>query len=110
AGDRIRMVFVRRAWVAAQASRVAGARRYTGAVARAYRWLAAGAALYCSGLVVQGILVGTLNPAPGLSFTDLPPLLALAAVAVGIALLAMAAREGPSPPSEGPPGSARLWP
>src|SRR6202008_3420499 len=69
-------------------------RGYQGAVARGYRWLAAGAALYCSGLVVQGILGGTLNPAPGLSFTDLPPLLALAAVAIGIAGLTIAAREG----------------
>src|SRR5207237_538401 len=79
--------------------------RYTGAVARAYRWLAVGAALYCSGLVVQGVLGGTLNPAPGLSFTDLPPLLALAAVAVGIALLTMAEREVTSSPQEGSAGS-----
>src|SRR5436190_3758722 len=93
------------AWFAAAVSLWLGARRYTGAVARAYRWLAAGAALYCSGLVVQGILGGTLNPAPGLSFTDLPPLLALAAVAVGIAMLAMAEREVTSSPQEGSAGS-----
>ena len=93
------------AWCAAAVSLWLGARRYEGAVARAYRWLAAGAALYCSGLVVQGILGGTLNPAPGLSFTDLPPLLALAAVAVGIAMLTMAEREVTSSPQEGSAGS-----
>ncbi len=93
------------AWCAAAVSLWLGARRYEGAVARAYRWLAAGAALYCSGLVVQGILGGTLNPAPGLSSTDLPPLLALAAVAVGIAMLTMAEREVSSSPQEGSAGS-----
>jgi len=82
------------AWFAAAVSLWLGARRYDGAVGRAYRWLAAGAALYCAGLVLQGILGGTLNPATGLSFTDLPPLLALTAVAVGIAMLATAERGG----------------
>ena len=86
------------AWFAAAVSLWLGARRYDSAVGRAYRWLAAGAALYCAGLVIQGILGGTLNPAPGLSFTDLPSLLALAAVAVGIAMLATAEREGGSGP------------
>ncbi len=84
------------AWCAAAVSLWLGARRYDNAVERAYRWLAGGAALYCAGLVIQGILGGTLNPAPGLSFTDLPSLLALAAVAVGIAMLATAEREGGS--------------
>ena len=93
------------AWCAAAVSLWLGARRYESAVARGYRWLAAGAALYCSGLVVQGILGGTLNPAPGLSFTDLPPLLALAAVAIGIAVLTMAEREVTSSPQEGSAGS-----
>jgi diguanylate cyclase (GGDEF)-like protein/PAS domain S-box-containing protein len=93
------------AWCAAAVSLWLGARRYQSAVARGYRWLAAGAALYCSGLVVQGIHGGTLNPAPGLSFTDLPPLLALAAVAIGIAVLTMAEREVTSSPQEGSAGS-----
>ena len=84
------------AWCAAAVSLWLGARRYDSAVARAYRWLAAGAALYCVGLVIQGIHGGTLNPAPGLFFTDLPSLLALAAVAVGIAMLTMAERDGGS--------------
>ena len=93
------------AWCAAAVSLWLGARRYESAVARAYRWLAGGAALYCAGLVVQEILGGTLNPAPGLSFTDLPPLLALAAVAVGTAMLTMAEREVTSSPQEGSAGS-----
>src|SRR5690349_9161115 len=97
------MVLGMLAWFAAAVSLWLGARRYQGAVARGYRWLAAGAALYCSGLVVQGVLGGTLNPAPGLSFTDLPPLLALAAVAIGIAVLTMAERE--VTPQEGSAGS-----
>jgi diguanylate cyclase (GGDEF)-like protein/PAS domain S-box-containing protein len=91
------------AWCAAAVSLWLGARRYEGAVARGYRWLAAGAALYCSGLVVQEILGGTLNPAPALSFTDLPQLLALAAAAIGIAVLTMAERE--VTPQEGSAGS-----
>jgi len=82
------------AWFAAAVSLWLGARRYDGAVGRAYQWLAGGAALYCAGLIVQGILGGSLNPLTGLSFTDLLPLLALAAVAVGIAMLSTAEREG----------------
>ena len=82
------------AWCAAAVSLWLGARRYDSAVARAYRWLAAAAALYCTGLVIAGIRGGTLNPAPGLGFTDLPSLLALAAAAVGIATLTMADRDG----------------
>jgi diguanylate cyclase (GGDEF)-like protein len=92
------------AWCAAAVSLWLGARRYDSAVGRAYRWLAAGAALYCAGLVIQGILGGTLNPAPGLSFTDLPSLLALAAAAVGIAMLATAEREGGGSPHRWPAG------
>ena len=82
------------AWFAAAVSLWLGARQYDSAVERAYRWLAGGAALYCAELVIQGILGGTLNPAPGLSVTDLPALLALAAVAVGTAMLTTAEREG----------------
>jgi diguanylate cyclase (GGDEF)-like protein len=91
------------AWCAAAVSLWLGARRYDSAVGQAYRWLAGGAALYCAGLVIQGILGGTLNPAPGLSFTDLPPLLALAALAVGTAMLTTAEREGGSRPQAGRP-------
>src|SRR6201986_4542448 len=87
------MVLDMLAWCAAAVSLWLGARRYEAALARGYLWLAAGAALYCAGLVGQGILGGTLNPAPGLSFTALPQLLALATVAIGIAVLPRAARE-----------------
>jgi diguanylate cyclase (GGDEF)-like protein len=82
------------AWFAAAVSLWLGARRYDHAIGRAYQWLAGGAALYGSGLVVLEALGGTTNPAPGLSFTNLPSLLALAAVAVGTALLATAERDG----------------
>jgi hypothetical protein len=58
------------AWFAAAVSLWLGARRYDHATGRAYQWLAAGAGLYCSGLVVLELLGGTLNPAPGLSFTN----------------------------------------
>ena len=99
------MVLGMLAWCAAAVSLWLGARRYEGALARGYLWLTAGAALYCAGLVVQGILGGTLNPAPNLSFTDLPQLLALAAVAVGTAVLTMAEREATTSPQEGSAGS-----
>jgi diguanylate cyclase (GGDEF)-like protein/PAS domain S-box-containing protein len=92
------------AWFAAAVSLWLGARRYDSALARGYRWLAAAAALYCSGLVVQGVLGVSPNPAPGLSFTDLPPLLALAAAAVGIAMLTMAERGSAADPAEGSTG------
>jgi hypothetical protein len=69
------------AWCAAAVSLWLGARGHDGAIARGYRWLAGAAALYCAGLIITQLAGGTLNPAPGLSFTDLPPLLALAAAA-----------------------------
>ena len=84
------------AWCAAAVSLWLGARGHDGAIARAYRWLAGAAALYCAGLIISQLVGGTLNPAPGLAFADLPPLLALAAMAVGIATLASAGREGES--------------
>ncbi|MGD0069702.1 MAG: PAS domain-containing protein, partial [Streptosporangiaceae bacterium] len=82
------------AWCAAAVSLWFGARGHDGAIARAYRWLAGAAAMYCAGLIIAQLSGGSLNPAPGLSFADLPPLLALAAVAVGIAMLTTAEREG----------------
>jgi len=84
------------AWCAAAVSLWLGARGHDGAVARAYRWLAGAAALYCAGLIITQLTGGALNPAPGLSFTDLPPLLALAAAAAGITVLTTAGREGES--------------
>jgi len=84
------------AWCAAAVSLWLGARGHDGAIARAYRWLAGAAALYCAGLIITQLGGGALNPAPGLSFTDLPPLLALATAAAGIAVLTTAGREGDS--------------
>jgi diguanylate cyclase (GGDEF)-like protein/PAS domain S-box-containing protein len=51
---------------------------------RGYRWLAGAALLWCAGLIAQQ-LDGTLT---GVSFADLPSLLAVAGAAVGIVLLA----------------------
>jgi len=84
------------AWCAAAVSLWLGARGHDGAIARAYRWLAGGAALYCAGLIISQLSGEAPNPAPGLSLADLPPLLALAAAAVGIAMLTTAEREGDS--------------
>ena len=93
------------AWCAAAVSLWLGARRHDGAIARGYRWLAGAAALYCVGLIISQLVGGTLNPAPGLAFADLPPLLALAAMAVGIATLTSAGREGESSAAGGSAGS-----
>jgi diguanylate cyclase (GGDEF)-like protein len=98
-------VFGMLAWFAAAVSLWLGARRYDHAIGRGYQWLAAGAGLYCSGLVVLMILGGTLNPAPGLSFTNLPALLALATTAVGVAVLATAERDGRVPRPDAPDGA-----
>jgi diguanylate cyclase (GGDEF)-like protein len=84
------------AWCAAAVSLVLGARGHDGAIARAYRWLAGAAALYCAGLIIGQFTGGGANPDPGLSFADLVPLFALAAAAAGIAMLTTAEREGDS--------------
>ncbi len=55
--------------------------RYSGS--GAYLWLAAAAGLWCAGLIASQLDGGTA----GLSFADLPPLLAVASAAVGIMLL-----------------------
>ena len=86
------------AWLAAAASLWLGARRYDNALARGYRWLAGAAALYCAGLITQQVLGSGLNAGSGLSFADLPPLLAVAAAAVGIMMLTTAEREGSGRP------------
>ncbi len=81
------------AWFAAAASLWLGARRHDGAVARGYRWLAVAGALYCAWLVLSRVLGGALNPTSGLSFADLPSLLALAAAGIGITVLAGAEKD-----------------
>jgi diguanylate cyclase (GGDEF)-like protein/PAS domain S-box-containing protein len=81
------------AWFAAAVSLWLGARRYDSAFGRGYRWLAGAAALYCAGLITQQVLGSALSPGSGLSFADLPPLLAVAAAAVGIVMLTTAEKE-----------------
>jgi len=87
------------AWFAAAVSLWLGARRHAHPFARGYRWLAGAAALYCAGLIIQQVLGSALSPGSGLSFADLPPLLAVAAAAVGIVMLTAAERESRSGPS-----------
>jgi diguanylate cyclase (GGDEF)-like protein len=84
------------AWFAAAVSLWLGARQHPSAFARGYRWLAGAAALYCAGLITQQVLGSALSPESGLSFADLPPLLAVAAAAVGIVMLTTAEKEGDS--------------
>jgi diguanylate cyclase (GGDEF)-like protein/PAS domain S-box-containing protein len=67
------------AWFGAAASLWSQSRRGNGA----YLWLALAAALWCAGLIALQI-DGT---SVGLSFADLPPLLAVLAAAIGIVLL-----------------------
>ncbi|HME66272.1 MAG TPA: sensor domain-containing phosphodiesterase, partial [Streptosporangiaceae bacterium] len=52
------------------------------------------AALYCAGLITQQALGSALSPGSGLSFADLPALLAVVAAAVGIVMLTTAEKEG----------------
>jgi diguanylate cyclase (GGDEF)-like protein/PAS domain S-box-containing protein len=85
------------AWFAAAVSLWLGARRQASAFARGYRWLAGAAALYCAGLIIQQVLGSAVSPASGLSFADLPPLLAVASAAVGIAMLTTAEKEKDGP-------------
>jgi diguanylate cyclase (GGDEF)-like protein len=89
------------AWCAAAVSLWLGARGHDGAIARAYRWLAGAAALYCAGLVIAQLNGGAADPVQGLVFADLPSLLALAAVATGIGLLTSAERGGEAGPASG---------
>ena len=86
------------AWFAAAVSLWLGARRRDGAAGRAYRWMAGGAVLYGAGLIIDQFSTSA-NPAPGLSFADLPSLIALACVAVGIGMLTTAERAGDSSPN-----------
>ena len=81
------------AWFAAAVSLWLGARRQASAFARGYRWLAGAAALYCVGLIIQQVLGSALSPESGLSFADLPPLLAVVGAAVGIVMLTTAEKE-----------------
>jgi PAS domain-containing protein len=86
----------------------AGARRYSGPVARGYRWLGGAALFWCAGLIVDSVLAGTLSSsAPPPSLADVAPLLALAAAATGVMVLA-SPRPGEKAQASGPvlPGLA----
>jgi diguanylate cyclase (GGDEF)-like protein len=89
------------AWCAAAVSLWLGARGHDGAIARAYRWLAGGAALYCAGLIISQLNGGAASPAQGPVLADLSSLLALAAVAAGIGVLTAADRAGDAGPAAG---------
>src|ERR1700744_1635614 len=65
-----------------------GARRYTGAVARGYRWLGGAALFWFAGLIVTQVLSGPGASGEPLSLADVAPLLALATAAVGVMVLA----------------------
>jgi diguanylate cyclase (GGDEF)-like protein/PAS domain S-box-containing protein len=73
------------AWCGAAASLWLGAQGMRG-----YRWLAGAALLWCAGLIA----VQFEGPPSGLSFADLPSLLAVAAVAVGIIALCANGQDG----------------
>jgi diguanylate cyclase (GGDEF)-like protein/PAS domain S-box-containing protein len=96
------------AWFAAAVSLWFGARRVNSAFARGYRWLAGAAALYCAGLIIQQVLGSALSPGSGLSFADLPPLLAVAAAAAGIVLLTTAEKESKPPAGPGSDAASPL--
>jgi diguanylate cyclase (GGDEF)-like protein/PAS domain S-box-containing protein len=67
-----------------------------------YLWLAGAAALWCAGLIALQVDGTTV----GLSFADLPPLLAVAAAAVGIVLLTGPRRDMGADGADSPPGPA----
>jgi diguanylate cyclase (GGDEF)-like protein/PAS domain S-box-containing protein len=88
------------AWCAAAVALWLGARRAGPSGRTPLGWLAAAAALYCAGLIIQRILGGALNPVSGLSFADLPLLLGLVAAAIGIAMLSAQAPATPEAPGQ----------
>ena len=78
--------------VAAAVNLWVAARRRSGRVRLAYLWFAVAAALWCLGIIAELALGSSVTGAgPGLTFADLPPLLAVAAVVAGGAALVAAA-------------------
>ena len=75
----------------------AGATRYTGTVARGYRWLGGAALFWFVGLIVSQVLSRSIS-STGLSpsMADVAPLLALAAAATGVMVLAEGDRKSDS--------------
>jgi diguanylate cyclase (GGDEF)-like protein len=74
-----------------------GATRYTGTVARGYRWLGGAALFWCAGLIVSQVLSGPISSTGlPLSLADVAPLLALACAAIGVMVLAEEQRKSDS--------------
>ena len=75
----------------------AGATRYSGPVARGYRWLGGAALFWFAGLIVSQVLSSQLSSTGlTLSLADVAPLLALASAAIGVMVLAEGERNGDS--------------
>jgi diguanylate cyclase (GGDEF)-like protein len=75
----------------------AGATRYTGPVARGYRWLGGAALFWFAGLIVSQVLSVQLSETGlPLSLADVAPLLALASAAIGVMVLAEGERRSDS--------------
>ncbi len=75
----------------------AGATRYSGPVARGYRWLGGAALFWFAGLIVSQVLSGQLSSTGlPLSLADVAPLLALASAAIGVMVLAEGERRSDS--------------
>jgi diguanylate cyclase (GGDEF)-like protein len=85
------------AWAGAVVGLWVGATRFTGPVARGYRWLGGAALFWFAGLIVSQVLSGPLSlTGLPLSLADVAPLLALASAAVGVMVLAEGERRSES--------------
>ena len=74
-----------------------GATRYTGTVARGYRWLGGAALFWFAGLIITQVEAGQISSAGlPLSLADVAPLLALASAATGVMVLADGVRKSDS--------------
>jgi diguanylate cyclase (GGDEF)-like protein len=74
-----------------------GATRYTGTVARGYRWLGGAALFWFAGLIITRVLAGPISSTGlPLSLADVAPLLALASAATGVMVLADGVRKSDS--------------
>jgi diguanylate cyclase (GGDEF)-like protein len=74
-----------------------GATRYSGPVARGYRWLGGAALFWFVGLIVSQVLAVQLSSTGlPLSLADVAPLLALACAAIGVMVLAEGERRSDS--------------
>jgi diguanylate cyclase (GGDEF)-like protein len=85
------------AWAGAVVGLWVGAARFTGPVARGYRWLGGAALFWFAGLIVSQVLSGPLSSTGlPLSLADVAPLLALGSAAVGVMVLAEGERRSDS--------------